>query len=92
MPDFRGRSSSHGPASRRILGGRSGRILAVLACSLAIAGWLAAGTMILFFEPTTAQKLAAVAAAAVATEVALWICAAFLGVSVFRWIAKRLGR
>ena len=61
-------------------------ILAAAAVILVVCAWLGVAAVALFFEPTTAQWVAAVTAAAVITEGALYVGAALLGITLFKRI------
>ena len=72
-------------------GGGSGQRMAVALLLAVIAlSWAAVGAAALFLDLTSRQWILAVAAAAVATEVALYIGAVFLGLAVFQRIRSRL--
>jgi membrane glycosyltransferase len=76
-------SSSIAPTGTGVGKGRYRRVLLTLAIGFTLAAWVAVGGLILLFEPSLVQKATVIAVAAIATEIAMWICAALLGVSVY---------
>jgi hypothetical protein len=66
------------------------RIAAFAAFGLLAATWLTVVVVGAFFEPSKAVWIAIVTAAAIATEVALWLGATIAGITLFEKLRARL--
>ena len=69
---------------------RNKKLIAAAAIGLLVATWAIVLVIGLFFEPSLALWLGIVTAAALATEAALWVGAAFAGIALFAKVRARL--
>lgn len=66
------------------------KLAGIAAIGLLAVTWGAMLVIGLFFEPSTTTWVAIVTAAALATEIAMWIGASIAGITVFQKIRDRL--
>jgi len=59
------------------------RITAIAAITIVILAWTGVAVTLLLFEPNVATRATILVAAAILTELMLWVGAAFLGVTLF---------
>lgn len=66
------------------------RLLRIAVLGLLVLPWIGVAIVWLLFEPTAAHWVLVITAAAVATEIGLYVGAALLGLSAFERIRNRL--